>query len=189
MKAPMHTTQKLISQFIRENHIPLRLRKPRFWMQKGDAYYDTRTCQFTLPIDARGAELREFTFHELGHAIIHQFRVPKQLHSNFCHISPGLHRKKAIELMCQNEPAPKGWVSWYAMVNGTEDFCETLGALVSNNYKSKGKWRFNDFIFDVTKDRLLQKKILWVEEILAECGFQALSRHDTFSRVYRFKND
>jgi hypothetical protein len=182
MAAPLHTTQKLIDQFIREHQIPLRLRRPRFWQQKGDAYYDTQTFQFTLPASARGAELREFTFHEIGHALIHQFRIPKRLHSRFVEVSPHLHRRKAIELMNDSEPAPLGWVSWYAMVNGTEDFCETLGAWVSNDYRTRGLWRFNNFVFNVGQDRLLQKKIRWVREILDECGFQASMERATLNK-------
>jgi hypothetical protein len=173
MKAPLYATQKIIEDFTRTHSIPLRLRKPRFWMQRGDAYYDTYTYQFTLPIKARGAELREFTYHEIGHALIHQFRIPKEFISRFVALSPGLPKKKAIALMCESEPAPEGWVSWYAQTCGTEDFCETLGAWAANGYRSKGKWKFNNFEFDVTHDRRLQKKIKWVQQIVEVCYFQA----------------
>ena len=173
MKAPLRTTQKIIQDFSRTHSIPLRLRKPRFWMQRGDAYYDTLTYQFTLPIRARGQELREFTYHEIGHALIHQFCIPKELLSRFVAISPGLTKKKAIAQMCESEPPPKGWVSWYAMTNGTEDFCETFGAWAANGYRTKGKWRFNNFEFDISQDKKLQRKIKWVQQIVEVCYFQA----------------
>lgn len=171
--APAHTTQKLIRHFQRTHRIPLSLRKPRFWANRFNAYYDVATRQLMLPRQARGAELREFTFHEIGHALIHQYVVPARLLSRFVAESPGLSRNKALDLMEQDIPAPPGWVSWYAMINGTEDFCEVLGAYAANGYRSQGEWRFSGFSFDVSADRLLQKKIAWVEEILQECHLQA----------------
>jgi hypothetical protein len=185
MKAPVMTSQRLISSFMQTHCIPLRLRKPRFWQQRGDAYYDTKTFQFTLPINARGAELKEFIFHEMGHALLHQFCVPKHMISQFSRLSPYLPRPKAIKLMTDSQPSPKGWVSWYAMTSGTEDFCETLGAWAANNYKAKGLWRFNNFVFDIGNDRLLQRKIRWVQQIVELCYFQA---HDPHVTLYKKKS-
>lgn len=171
--APTHTTQKLIRHFQRTHGIPLQLRKPRFWANRFNAYYDMATRQLMLPRQARGAELREFTFHEIGHALIHQYVVPVRCISRFVGESPGLSRTKALDLMEQDLPAPPGWVSWYAMINGTEDFCEVLGAYAANDYRRYGAWSFSGFRFDVGRDRLLQRKIEWVEEILQECHLQA----------------
>lgn len=171
--APTHTTLRLIKGFQREHGIPLRLRKPRFWANKNNAYYDIATKQLMLPRQARGALLREFTYHELGHALIDQYVVPARLLSRFVRHSPGLSRAKAIDLMERDVPAPKGWVSWYAMVNGTEDFCEVLGAYAANGYRRRGTWKFSGFKFDVTRDRLLQRKLDWIDEILACCQQQA----------------
>lgn len=173
MTPPIHTTQRLINDFQRGHGIPLTLRKPRFWAKPFDAYYDISTKQLMLPRSARGSVLREFVFHELGHALIDQYVVPLKLLSRFVSESPGLSRTKAIELMEQDVPAPGGWVSWYAMVNGTEDFCEVLGAYASNGYRRRGHWKFASFEFDVTHDRPLQKKIDWVEEVLLACWQQA----------------
>lgn len=173
MTPPMQTTQRLIQQFQKGHGIPLRLRTPRFWSKDFDAYYDVSTKQLMLPRRARGSLLREFIYHELGHALIDQYRVPLRLLSLFVAESPGLKRSKAIELMGEDVAAPEGWVSWYAMVNGTEDFCEVLAGYASNGYRRKGQWQFSGFTFDVTHDRLLQRKIDWVEEILAVCGEQA----------------
>ncbi len=173
MTPPIHTTQRLIDDFQREHGIPLLLRTPRFWSRPFDAYYDISTKQLMLPRCARGKVLREFLFHELGHALIDQYVVPLRLLSRFVSESPGLSRAKASELMEQDVPAPCGWVSWYSMVNGTEDFCEVLGAFAANDYRRRGKWQFSGFEFEVTNDRLLQRKIDWVEEILDECWRQA----------------
>ena len=171
--APTHTTQKLIRHFQRTHGIPLALRKPRFWANRFNAYYDVATRQLMLPRQARGAELREFTFHEIGHALIHQYVVPVRFISRFVSESPRLARSKALDLMSADVPSPPGWVSWYSMINGTEDFCEVLGAYAANGYRRRGVWTFNGFSFDVSSDRLLQKKIDWVEEILQECHLQA----------------
>jgi hypothetical protein len=170
---PLRKTEKLIRQFERTHGIPLRLRKPRFWANPDNAYYDVATRQLMLPRTARGHVLKEFTFHEIGHALIHQYVVPQTLLNRFVKLSPRLKREKALELMEEDYAAPAGWVSWYAMLNGTEDFCEVLGAYVANDYRRTGDWQFCGFHFDVGRDAKLQRKLDWVEEILHACVAQA----------------
>jgi hypothetical protein len=64
---------------------------------------------------------------------------------------------ECIRNVDRNGTKPRGFVSWYALTNGSEDFCETLSALVVSGYKPKGTIHFGDWV--LSKDRKLQIKL------------------------------
>jgi hypothetical protein len=169
----MQRADKLVKMFQEENGIPLKLRKTKVLSSIDGAMYDLRTRQILIPADAKGELLKEYVYHEIGHALIQQYKIPRTMLRHFVELSPKLSRDRAHKLYHDGVGSPKGWVSWYAMVTGTEDFCDTLAAYCCNDYRKRGHWVFENFYFDLNQNRILQRKILWVDRILEYCAARA----------------
>jgi hypothetical protein len=159
MKSPILKTQKMISEFEQRFGLDLEIKKISFHSKGHLAFYHPKKCEITLPNQARGKELKEFLYHELGHAILARYQPPKDLLDLFVFVCPQMDERYACKMMDREEAAPDSWVSWYAMTNPVEDFCETLAAWASNDFKVSQIWRFSGFEFNPRRDLTLRKKV------------------------------
>lgn len=113
----------------------------------------------------RSRKLKEFTYHELGHALLDHYRVRSVLK----HFT----RRKSEGWQYQFEtwrfarlPRMKGFVSGYAALNAEEDFCETLSAYLSSTTFAFKRFHFNGKQILVESDLQLQQKLRAVSDIL-----------------------
>lgn len=158
MKSPILKTQKMISEFEQRFGVDLGIKEISFHDKDHLAYYQPKNSKLTLP-RAKGEKLKEFLYHELGHAILARYEPPKELLDLFVFVCPQMDERYACKMMDRDEAAPDTWVSWYAMTNPVEDFCETLAAWASNDFKITQNWRFGGFEFNPRRDLTLRKKI------------------------------
>ena len=149
-----------IRKFNNKTGFDLKISKIVFWKKNEALYVEASKSSGVIKINPSNTrkEILEDLYHELGHALIHQTIVPKKLLSSFRNSSPLLSRVKTQRLIDSGEdPPPRGFVSWYALTNGSEDFCETLSALVVSGYKTKEAIHFGDWV--LSKDGKLQIKL------------------------------
>lgn len=98
--------------------------------------------------------LQELVFHELGHAYVQNYSIPKYittLFGEFNEVSYFDYQYRIIKNYAgaRNE----GFISRYAEVSPEEDFAETFSFVIS------GKKHFNCELIDMDNDRLLRHKI------------------------------
>ena len=166
MSNPIHKTMKLINEFEARFGLCLGIEEVCFHKNDHVAYFYPKKRRITLPQKARGQRLKEFVHHEIGHALLVNYKVPRELIELFDFVCPKVEEKYAQKMMDQDEPAPASWVSWYAMTNPVEDFCETLSAWASNDYKITQSWQFGGFSFSPSKDITIRKKVEEVQNLL-----------------------
>lgn len=118
------------------------------------------------PAPLGSKELKEFVFHEMGHAIAEGHELGPWL-GDFCRV---IHAdREAYELASDaaaNRPRRAGYVSGYASCNREEDFCETLAAYLSNRKSWRDTLRFNGELVAVSADTKLRRKLDAVRDLL-----------------------
>jgi len=161
--------RKLIKEFNHYWGYDLKISKITFWTKDFAEYEETaadRGC-IRLNKNKNRSEMTEDLYHELGHAIIHQYGVKRKELSRFRNTSPRISLAKFSKLKyIERKIPPKGYVSWYSQINGTEDFCEVLAAWASSGYKTKGSLMYDGHRFSLTKDKELRQKVHEVKRIL-----------------------
>lgn len=166
--ASRKTIRGIIDRFNREWNIDIEIHKIHLWNDDSSAEYSWKGDRTTISLcpDQKVEDLKEDIFHELGHAILHQYKVPRSALRVFHKQTPRLNSSSSLRKMEKEIPPPSNFVSWYAQVNGSEDFCETFSAWVTNDYKLKGKIVYKDWVSDLGKESVLVDKFLAVKKVL-----------------------
>lgn len=162
---------KIIREFNEAWDLNIVISNVVFWNRVGAAYRPLHSKGWIyVNADLNIQELEQDVLHELGHALIHQYKIHLSKLRLFHEGSPK-YSMPFIERMHlrEEQPPPKGFVSWYATYNGTEDFCETLSAYVSNNCSLKRMYYFENDI-PVRDQPKLQRKLREVHSILGALG-------------------
>lgn len=118
----------------------------------------------------KGTLFREFLYHELGHALLAEYNISKNLLTPFTTRQSKLFKYFNDVNDNSEGPRPDGFVTKYAGINRSEDFCETFSAWVLNDFKTSGKILYNGDLIDLSKDSKLKKKFEAVAEILNACS-------------------
>lgn len=163
-------SRRLIKAFNKRWGYELNITKITFWTKDFAEYEEMAPGRgaIRLNIHKNRAEMAEDLYHELGHAIIHQYGVKRKDLQRFRESSPRISMARFSKLKYIEQIAPpKGYVSWYAQINGTEDFCEVLAAWASSDYKMRGVLTYDGHKFSLTKDRQLERKVKTIKKILA----------------------
>lgn len=158
---------KIIRDFNQTWGLELEISRIIFWKQVGAAYRPVHDKGW-IYVDGnlKLHEIEQDVLHELGHALIHQYKIHLSKLKFFHADSPKYTMPYITKMHCEEEALPpNGFVSWYATYNGTEDFCETLSAFVSNKYSLKKMHFFENEISIGTQPRL-KKKLAEIEKIL-----------------------
>jgi len=121
---------------------------------------------YAAPVRSRA--LREYVFHEMGHAVREGFDVEPWL-AGFC-------RRRREDHVSYEEasdaaalrPRPVGYVSGYATCDRDEDFCETLSAYLCNRRTWRTEVRFGSERVPVRGDVKLRRKLDAIHELLGE---------------------
>lgn len=158
---------KLIDKFNRNWDLELEISRIVYWNEDGAQYICHKNLKGWIYVNPNQPfyKIEEDIYHELGHAIIHQYLVTNKELQIFRNDSLNMARSTVQNKEDSEEFPPYGFVSWYATVNGTEDFCETLSAWASNGYKTTGVI-YGDFKIPVQREPKLLKKFLQVDQIL-----------------------
>lgn len=129
-------------------------------------------CEGVIQIPkCRGIELRQFLYHELGHALLAEYEIPKTMFKKFTsRASSGIKYSLEIGKFSQRERR-EGFISGYAVINKEEDFCETFSAWVLNAYKTTGTVQYDGESLNLTKDIKLKAKFLAVAQVVKYCQF------------------
>lgn len=162
--------RKIINDFIEMWSLDLTINRIEFWNRDGEAeyeYFPDGSSTLRLNPDQHIEELMEDIFHELGHAIIHQYSVPRKYLALFRSKSPQMSVVSSSRIMDEGElHPPKNFVSWYGRVSGVEDFCECLSAYVTNDYKLSGKIIYKDWEHNLNNEPILKRKFQIIEDLL-----------------------
>lgn len=129
---------KLIREFNETWELDIQISRILHWNKSGAQYtWFKHKGWLHINPDQSFENIKEDVFHELGHALIHQYRINHSF-LRFFHDDSPKHSLTFINNMEEKDELPYyGFVSWYSTLNGTEDFCETLSAYVTNNYSFK----------------------------------------------------
>jgi hypothetical protein len=159
---------RLIKNFNRDWNLDLEIKDIIFWNRINEAQYEGWGTHGSIRLNPNdGFELvTQHLYHELGHAVIDQYKVKRKDLELFVANSETKSRGSVQKLMDHDVEPPWNYVSWYATVNGTEDFCETLSAWAYNQYKSSGLIQFDGWISSLNKEKFLNKKVQRIDKIL-----------------------
>ena len=143
--------------------------KFKFWSKDAAEYqgYHAGHGVIKLNPDQSRADILEDLYHELGHAIQDQYLIPRHMLNIFRDSNPNISRQRSDKLTIDGELCPpQGYVSWYSLVNGTEEFCELLSAWACSGYKMKGCINYGDWKHSIDHEPKLKRKILTIKRIL-----------------------
>ena len=144
--------------------------KIKFWNKYFAEYQGYHGGHGVIRLEAykNRTEILEDLYHELGHAVLDQYKVPRHMLNIFRDHNPNITRERSGKLTCDDEiPPPSGYVSWYSMVNGTEEFCELLSAWACSGYKMQGYINYGDWRHSIDDEPKLKRKILAIKRILS----------------------
>jgi hypothetical protein len=161
--------RKLIKEFNSRWGYELNISKIIFWNKDFAEYEESAVGRGRIRLNQNKSrkEMAEDLYHELGHAIIHQYGVKRKDLSQFRDTSPRISLARFSKLKHVEQIAPpKGYVSWYSQINGTEDFCEVLAAWAASDYKLKGVLKYDGHKFSLNKDKKLRRKVEIIRKIL-----------------------
>lgn len=161
--------RKLIKEFNLRWGYELNIAKIIFWSKDYAEYEESAVGRGRIALNKNKTrkEMAEDLYHELGHAIIHQYGVKRKDLSQFRDKSPRISLARFSKLKNVDRVAPpKGYVSWYSQINGTEDFCEVLAAWASSDYKMRGQLIYDGNKFSLSKDKHILRKVLMIRKIL-----------------------
>lgn len=108
-------------------------------------------------------------YHEIFHALYFNYKdiLPKYLLSPFLKKRPrGLSKNKIIKLEENNEPIPKGYISFYSLEHREEDMAEIWSCFVLNGFKTSGYVEFEGVLFNLEKDIKLKRKFQTMRKIV-----------------------
>jgi len=144
--------------------------KIKFWTKEEAEYQGMHEGYGIISLDPyqKRPDILEDLYHELGHAILDQYLVPRKMLSIFRNSNPKISVEKSHKLAFEHElPPPYGFVSWYSMVTGTEEFCELLSAWACSGYKMKGCIYYGGWRHSIDKEPKLKSKIKVIKRILS----------------------
>jgi hypothetical protein len=144
--------------------------KIQFWNKDFAEYQGYTGGHGVIRLDPyqKRSEILEDLYHELGHAVLDQYKVPRYMLNIFRDHNPNISREKSEKLTCDDEiPPPPGYVSWYSMVNGTEEFCELLSAWACSGYPKKGYMNYGGWKHSIDSEPKLKRKIKVIKEIIS----------------------
>jgi hypothetical protein len=125
----------------------------------------------------------ETIYHELGHAILDQYKIPGKLMRAFREklrysekflVHP-CRDCKSLDCYGAEIVKPKAYVSMIASKGASEDFCETLSAYYLNKNISHGVIMFYGTKSNLHRQKHLKKKFLAIEDILKYLAENPLS--------------
>jgi len=133
-----------------------------------------------IPSGYRGRELREYLYHELGHALVNNYKLSNRMLKGFC---SKISKDGWIEwwkyqwnvIKYSTKERKHGYVSGYASLDREEDFAETFSAFLLNDGKiGNGKIVYdgNKINLNATKERNLKNKFKTIKEIIKFCREQ-----------------
>lgn len=169
MRARELWIRKLIKEFNQHWGYDLQISRITFWSKDFAEYEETAVGRGSIRLNKfkTRSEMAEDLYHELGHAIIHQYGVKRKDLRRFRDSSPRISLARFSKLKyIEKKAPPAGYVSWYSQINGTEDFCEVLAAWASSGYKMKGVLSYDGHKFSLTRDKTLLRKVLVIRKIL-----------------------
>ena len=120
--------------------------------------------------NSRGVVFREFLYHELGHALMSEYSISKSLMKLFTTRAPSYLKYLREVGEFSNGPRPLGFISRYATINRSEDFCETFSAWVLNDFKTQGIIRYNGDRINLNADSKLRLKFEAMKQIIRACA-------------------
>ncbi|MBT3340281.1 MAG: hypothetical protein HN405_05015 [Planctomycetes bacterium] len=149
------------------------VRKPKgdetdYGQYHGKSYWFIRNRISVPAYPARSVDLKEYIYHELGHAIHDHFDITDYL-------SPFIN--KVITVQKEYVAASKKAVNWnrlpnfvngYARTCREEDFCETLAAYLCNRATWQKRIKYAGYDFRVKKNSKLMEKLDAVDELLKD---------------------
>jgi Putative zinc-binding metallo-peptidase len=164
--------RRIIKEFNEMFSLEIVINRIVFWNRDGEAeyeYFQDGSCTLKLYPFQNLRGIKEDVYHELGHALIHQYKIPRAYLLQFSKKSPRLSRRTTfLKINIEEAAPPKNFVTWYACVSGQEDFCESLSAYVLNNLKVQGKVYYQNWEHNLNKEPLLKRKFLTIEKLLFE---------------------
>lgn len=119
------------------------------------------------PLAPRSRALREFVFHEMGHALAERHDLGSYLHP-FTRRVCDEESYEAASDDAASRPRPAGFVSGYATCEREEDFCETLAAYLTNRASWRTRVTFEGQQVPVRGDARLRRKLDAVHGLLRD---------------------
>lgn len=163
-----HDLRQHINELNEELDLEVHIKRIVFWSRD---YAEYEYCEGNTGIIKinpyqKFNDILEDLYHELAHAILHQCRVPRKYLAVFRETSPSIGQSRFDKYEFQKDvPPPEGYVSWYSIVNGTEEFCELFSAWACSGYKIKGRIDYSGWSHSIEKEKNLKKKILQLQRI------------------------
>jgi Putative zinc-binding metallo-peptidase len=165
----------LIIKVEKEFQFDSEVKRVYVWPYKGSGDYRYRE-NWVLPgtigvpdSPPRSRKLKEYVYHELGHAICDNFDIRS-------HMKPFIRKSvqtstkeydKAIN-SAESKPRFKGFVSSYARTNREEDFCETLSAYLCNRSTWRKSIRYEGVVIQTKHEPRLLRRLKAVHVLLRE---------------------
>ena len=117
----------------------------------------------------RSRKLKELTYHELGHALLDNYKI-RSILKHFT-------RRKSVGWQYQFEtwrfarlPRKEGFVSGYAMINAEEDFAECLSAFLCNRNTLNCYIHYNGKRIAIHRCQRIRKKLDAIANVLRFIG-------------------
>jgi hypothetical protein len=138
-------------------------------------------------------EAKEFSFHEIGHAIVASYDIPENLFPPFrnhhCSNQSIIDR---IEYYLEGGKLAagerkRGYFSSYAYTNRDEDFCETFAAYMCNG-GCRSQWTFDGETINLNREPTLVKKVKAIDKIIKYCR-QIEEENNEHAEIYNSLSD
>ena len=113
-------------------------------------------------------ELKEFVYHELGHAIHDHFAISTYLKSFTRRRQATLREYRRVSREAAESERRPGFVSGYAWCNREEDFCETFSAYLCNRKTWRRRLRYDGAWLHPGREPRMERKFLAVHELLGD---------------------
>ena len=170
MKVIEKLLRNQLKEFIDKYGYDLKISKIIFWNRDYAEYRGLRNGSGIIKLNPNQirSKIKEDFWHEIGHAILHQYHVPRKMLNIFRDNCPNNGHSWYEKFDDEDgTPPPAGEVSWYGLVSGTESFCEVLSAWVCSGYKMHGRINYGPWSHSIDRDRELKMKIKRIQKILS----------------------
>ena len=162
----IHYCRKIIKRIERKlgiglDIIDIKVSTPRPFIQVAQLEYtEEGNILYLPPKISIGRSLEEMIIHELGHAYLNLYSIPKRINNLFGNISNWVNPISYIyhSVFTHCFERSDGYVSQYAITCPEEDFCETFSAVMLNR-KDSNKITYNGEKIDLCEDKVLSRKV------------------------------
>jgi hypothetical protein len=117
--------------------------------------------------------LKELFYHELGHSIYQNYKIPKYLTSLLNPIlTEGFIEYRYRILANRSSERAEGMCSAYCLVDQEEEFCELVSLYMCNKGKKRFPY-FNGIYIDLYQDKILKIKVKYIIKFLSKFKLRA----------------